>query len=209
MNLGACASLVVRPETGRWYRAVPLKHWKAALSTAHTSSIPSRFNEGQNQFEILYLAEDSMVAMFEAQALLGSPYGAWVQGPRKNWLIVNIDVQLQNIADLTRVSQQSLLDTTAQELTGDWRGYQLRGPAAPVSQPAATPAPTQQLGEMMHAVPGLEAFVSISAMVPTHRILVVFPKKLEAGSELIFKRDDTGNVIQRLRRTRRRRASRS
>jgi hypothetical protein len=186
-----------------------LKYWKAALSTAHTSSIPSRFNEGLNQFEILYLGEDSMVAMFESQALLGSPYGAWVQGPRKNWLVVNVEVRLQKVADLTRVSQQALLDTTAQELTGDWRGYQLRGPAMPVSQPAATPAPTQQLGEMLHAVSGLEAFVSLSPKVPTHRILAVFPRKLEPGSHLIFKRDDTGKVIQRLRHTRRRRESRS
>jgi hypothetical protein len=41
-------------------------------------------------------------------------------------MVLNVDVQLQAVADLTQESQQQLLETTAQELTGDWRGYQQR-----------------------------------------------------------------------------------
>jgi hypothetical protein len=37
--------------------------------------------------------------------------------------VLNVDVQLQAVADLTQGSQQQLLETTAQELMGDWRGY--------------------------------------------------------------------------------------
>lgn len=208
MNLTACANLLTGAEARTWYRAVQPQHRTTALSAAHSRSIPSRFNEGHNLFEILYLAEDQVVAMFEAQAVLGSPYGAWAPRPRQNWVLVSVDVKLQRVADLTRVSQQALLDTTVQELTGDWRGYQLRSPAMSVSQPAGVPAPTQQLGEMLYAAAGLEGFLSVSTKLPTHMVLAVFPQKLQAGSELVL-RDDTGKVIQRLRHTRRRRESRS
>lgn len=119
-----------------------------------------------------------------------------------------MDVKLQQAADLMRVSQQSLLDTTAQELTGDWPDYQWRGPTMPVSQPAGMPAPTQQLGDMLHAAAGFEDLLSVSAKLPTHMILAVYSQKLQSRSELAL-RDDTGKIIQRLRHARRRRASRS
>jgi RES domain-containing protein len=145
MNLANRGSLIARPLTGTWYRAIQPQHQSTALQSSHSKSFPSRFNEGRHLFEILYLAEDQMVALFEVQALLGSPYGTWVPNPYQAWVILNVDVTLHHIADLTRLSQQRLLDTTVQELTGDWRGYQLRTPTTSAIQPTGLPAPTQEL----------------------------------------------------------------
>jgi hypothetical protein len=94
--------------------------------------------------------------------------------------VLNVDVQLQTVADLTQESQQQLLETTAQELTGDWRGYQQRSPATSVSQPVGV-APTQSLGAALFAVPGLEGFRTLSAKLPYYSNLVIFPPEVTAG----------------------------
>lgn len=83
MNLSNCGTLRTTPQTGTWFRAIQPQHQPTALQTSHSSRIPSRFNEGNNAFEILYLAEDHLVALFEVQALLGSPFapGTYVPNP--------------------------------------------------------------------------------------------------------------------------------
>jgi hypothetical protein len=62
-----------------------------------------------------------MVSLFGAQTLFGSPMqpGGVIANPRHPWTVIKVQVQLQDVADLTQVSQQTLLATTAQELTGD------------------------------------------------------------------------------------------
>jgi len=95
MNLWACGQLSTSPETQTWYRAIQPQFWTTALQTSQTTTFPTRFNEGANahpQFEILYLAEDHQLALFEAQALLGSPLtpGSIVPQPRKAWVILNV-----------------------------------------------------------------------------------------------------------------------
>ncbi|MGH7135342.1 MAG: RES family NAD+ phosphorylase [Pirellulales bacterium] len=172
--------------TGTWYRAIQPKHWKASLSTAHTRTISSRFSAGtmaNPSFEVLYLAEDHQVALFEVQALLGSPLpgGAYAPNPAQTWVIVNVDVTLSNVADLCRRKERKKVQTTVQELTGDWRGYALRNPGA---RPTA---PTQRLGSALNGVRDLEGFLTFSAKVPTRKSLVVFPQKLQAGSRIRFR----------------------
>jgi hypothetical protein len=95
--------------------------------------------------------------------------------PRQAWITVNVTVQLQAVADLTAVATHSLLETSAQELTGDWLGYQQRGPLTSVPQPVGL-APTQALGAALFAVPGLEGFRTFSARLPYHSTLIVFPE---------------------------------
>ena len=63
MNLSQCTAL--QPQ-----------FWTTALTTYQTRVIPSRFNTGATatpQFELLYLSENHLAALFEVQALLGSP----------------------------------------------------------------------------------------------------------------------------------------
>ena len=118
MNLVACGALPRRPETQVWFRALEPQFWTTSLATAQTAVIPSRFNAGANAmppFEILYLAENPLVALFEVQALFGTPTqpGGVFPHPRQAWI---------------EVATHSLLETSAQELTGDWLGSQQRGP---------------------------------------------------------------------------------
>lgn len=213
MNLAACRELTRGPETGVWYRAVRTKHWKTALQTEQTKDHPGRFNEGPQAirpFEVLYLAEDHQVALFEVEALLGSSFslgnGIMLPNPRHSWLILNVRVRLRSVADLTRVSQQTLLGTTAQELTGDWRGYQQRQSHDSVHEPVGT-APTQALGQALFRVRGLEGFRTLSARRPSRMILVVFPEKLLQGTEIEFA-DDQGNTHRITPRPRRQRRGR-
>jgi len=127
-----------------------------------------------------------VVAVYEVGAILGSPSGPNVPNPHQAWSILNVQVTLQAVADLTDVAAQQQLATTAQELTGDWSGYLMRNAFLSVSQPTGT-APTQALGAALHAIPNLEGFRTISAKVPTHMNLVVFPDKLLPGSTITFR----------------------
>lgn len=199
MNLAACAALPTAPENRIWYRAIQPAHWPTALGTAHTTRIPSRYSIATNThvaFPILYLAEDHQVALYEVGALLGSPLpgGAYVPNPRQAWVILNVQVTLQAVADLTNVAAQVGLATSAQELTGDWRGYLLRTTMTSVQHPAGL-APTQLLGAALHGIPGLEGFRTLSAKVPTCMNLVVFPDKLHPGSRIIYTDPGSGKTM--------------
>jgi RES domain-containing protein len=198
MNMSATSSLPTSPETAIWYRAIQPHFLTTALSTSHTKTIPSRFNIGASaapQFEILYLAENHMVALFEVQALLGSPLssGGVVPHPRRAWTILNVTVNLQSIVDLTASASQTILDTTAQELTGDWRGYQLRGVHSSVTGPSGS-APTQDLGSALFNTAGVEGFRSLSAKLSDQMVLIVFPQKLKPGSSIQFLDPTTGQT---------------
>jgi RES domain-containing protein len=192
MNLSHCGSLPTQPETGTWYRAIQSHFLPTAHSTAHTKNFPSRFNEGAGanpRYRILYLAENHQVALFEVQALLGSPAtaGGVVPHPRSAWTILNVQVNLHQVADLTDDTQHGKrrLATSAQELTGDWRGYRLRSLSTSVKGPTGV-APTQELGAALFAVPDPEGFRAVSAKLPDQMILVIFPDKLHANSSVKF-----------------------
>lgn len=199
MNLSACRSLTTAPLTGTWYRAIQCNYWNSLLATAHSTMIPGRFNAGNPArpgFEILYLAEDHQVALYEVRALLGSPWPGmdYVPNPSGAWVVINVRIRLGRVADLTRDSQRRLIATTVQELTGDWRGYQLREPHPRLKPPYWTRVPTQRLGHALHNVRGLEGFLTYSARVATHRNLMVFPGKLRPGSFIRFDNPITGQT---------------
>lgn len=196
MNLHGCSALSRSPETGVWYRAIQPQFWHTSLATAQTRVLLSRFNAGDlahPQFEVLYLAETQLVALFEVQAILGVPTqpGGVIANPRYPWTVINVHVVLHDVADLTHVSQQTLLATTAQELTGDWQGYHQRNALTSVSEPVGI-APTQSLGAALFAVDGVEGFVTLSAPLPYNKNLLVFPQKLRPGSHITFLDPATG-----------------
>jgi RES domain-containing protein len=189
MKLGACPKLTLSPEGRVWFRAIDPKYGPSPLSSAHTAAAPSRFSAGPlalNPFEVLYFAENAMTALWEVGSLFGSlKHNILVPNPSCAWLTINMHVQLQQVADLTQVSQQKLLGTTVQELTGDWEGYSFRSPVTSVSQPTGT-APTQDLGEALQSLPGIEGFRTVSAKIPYQMNLVVFPQKLLKGSQIVY-----------------------
>lgn len=110
-------------------------------------------------------------------------------------MIASVDIRLSAVADLTSVDQQKRLMTNAQELTGDWAGHSLRALHSPVPEPRNCPAPTQELGLALHADPRIEGFVTVSARMPTHRNLIVFPGKLRATSSISFRHPETDDIL--------------
>ena len=193
MKLARCRQLSRRPLTGTWYRAVRPQHLVTALAFAQTATIPGRYNAGNTHrpgFQVLYLAEDQLVALFEVQALFGSPLAGQSYTPNpapgQHWAVIQVHVVLHAVADLTAAGERQLAGTTVQELTGDWRGYALRNPNAALDPPYWTNVPTQKLGAALRAVRGLEGFITYSARLPTRKCLVVFPDRLRKRSMLRF-----------------------
>ena len=194
-----CGTLPSAPENRVWFRAVRPQFWQTGLQTAQSRVSPGRFNAGAiaaSPFETLYLAENAMVALFEVQALLGNPTtpGGVISPPLGAWIVLNVSVRLNQVADLTDLTVQNALNTTAQELTGDWRGYQQRSHGTTVKSPIGL-APTQQLGQSLFAVAGLEGFRTLSARIPYHEALVVFPQKMQPGSFIRFSDPATGQSL--------------
>jgi RES domain-containing protein len=124
VNITRCSSLTQTGIHGTWYRAVDPRFLASALSTVHTATTPSRFSPARGAaaaFEILYLAENPMVALFEARALFGSPStpGGLVPHPSRPLVTLPIVVSLGAVADLTDPAEATLIETNAQELTGE------------------------------------------------------------------------------------------
>jgi hypothetical protein len=196
MKLAVVTSLGRTAESGTWYRAIQLSHLSTPLKTGHTRFIPSRFNAGAGAappFRVLYLAENSMVALFEVSALLGSPagYPGVVPVPSLAWVTMNVKVNLRRVADLTDPAETDKICTTAQELTGDWRAYQQRGTLGTVTAPTGI-APTQHLGAALAAMPDLEGFRTLSARLPYYKVLVVLPDNLDSSSSVEWQHPTTG-----------------
>jgi hypothetical protein len=143
----------------------------------------------------LYLAGDPVTALFEFQAVFGDPASA-IPNPRISATVLNVQVFLHAVYDLTDVAHAQVpLDVTAQELTGDWRGYQTRGPHKPIPLPIGQ-APTQQLGTHIFQT-GIEGFLAPSAKIPTNQNLVIFPQNLRSGSKLTYA-DVSGRIVHQI-----------
>ena len=177
MRLSVVSKLSLQPIRATWYRAIPTEHWSFALRTEHTRFAQTRFNPGganKSPFEILYLASNQIVALYETGAVIGSadqPVPNPV-GPKIS--IVDASVRLQSVVDLTEHSNLRLLQTSLQELTGSWSVY-----------PPGL-APTQKLGAALFATEIVEGFLTISSKMPRCKTLIVFPQKLRAKSEMTF-----------------------
>ena len=177
MKTGGCARLSLRPQTGTWFRALNLRHWKTRLSTDHSRISRSRFSNASAAaplYRILYLGENHQVAIYEVGALLGDP-NAPLSSPKGSWVLMSLQVTLYHVADLCDAGQQKLISTNDQELTGLWAN-------------SSGAAPTQQLGEVLHAVPSLEGFVFPSSKLGS-RNLAIFPDKLDTRSSIMFQND--------------------
>jgi len=204
VKTAAVALLAPKPETGTWFRVTSTRYLPAAISMARTAVVLSRFYDPYSaspQFATLYLSDSPLVAQFEAQVLLGSPNrpGGPVTAPRFAWTVLQVQVSLTKVVDLSDLSAHAVLDTTVQELTGDWWGYRQRSRMTNVRAPIGT-APTQTLGEEIHRDPrDLEGFLAVSARVPTNRNLIVFPDHLGANSFVQYEWEDQNGRLRRYR----------
>jgi hypothetical protein len=191
MRLSACRRLALGPLTGTWYRAIRQEHWETRLSARHTITATGRFSVGSPEnpaYQILYLAQDHQLALFEVRAVLGSPK-APIPDPQMTWTVLPLTVSLEAVADLTDPTEQRRIGTSAQELTGKWDLYEQSGRA-----------PTQQLGAALFELPGLEGFLVPTAIpgIPSKN-LVVFPEKLTARSRIEYRDPKSGRMERLLR----------
>jgi RES domain-containing protein len=183
LSAKALGALIPVPVAGTWWRAVQLRHVPTPLAYSHTAVNPGRFNAGTPAHpgvEVLYLTEDLLTASFEVQALIGSPLPGHTFLPNPlavGWSFLPVVVILRAVADLTNPTELATVDTSVQELTGDWRGYALRSPVLP-PRPPHSDAPTHRLGHALDGTGRFEALLTYSAKVPTRRNLVVFPQRL-------------------------------
>jgi hypothetical protein len=177
MKTGGCARLLVRPETGSWFRALNLRYWKTRLDTQQSKMSRSRFSNASAAaplYRILYLGENHQVAIYEVGALLGNP-NAPLSSPKGSWVLLSLQVTLHHVADLCDSTQQKLISTNDQEMTGGWAN-------------SSNAAPTQKLGAALHAVPLLEGFLFPSSKVGSRK-LAIFPDKLDARISIIFQNE--------------------
>jgi hypothetical protein len=203
MNLAGVAQLTATPMRGVWFRAIRVQFLVTPLAHAHTTTVPGRFTggtPGRPGIAALYLAENGIVAQFEIQAFLGSPLPGQVYTPspvQNTWVILPIEVNLTSVADLTRPPELQHLETSVQELTGDWMGYAIRPPQPTLASPYYSNVPTHRLGHALHAARRFEGLISYSASFPTQRNLIVFPARLRKGS-IVRYTDPASNAVQQL-----------
>jgi RES domain-containing protein len=188
VNLKTCRRLRRLPVSGTWYRALELQFLKQPLQTRYSRRHAGRFSPGPgvpNPFDILYLCEHQVLSLREVEAVYGSlEPGRTFPNPQRAWVILNVQVVLQPVVDLTDREQLQTLGTSVQELTGDWRS----------SNTAGTLAPTQQLGVALYHVQGIEGFVTVSAKSPQEKNLNIFPAKLKRGSRIRFRNEFAGKT---------------
>lgn len=179
-----------------WWRAIPSHFYGGSLRHKHTTS-STRFNPGTTHspaFPLLYFADDPVVALLEVSALVGHPWipggmlGSILTHPAGAFSLVSVTVSLSPVVDLTDPGNRAAFDSNPQELTGDWKGFDLRSARVPlpplgisVSAPTGR-APTQDLGHALAQVPGAEGFLTYSARVGYRRILALFPTRLDPSS---------------------------
>ncbi|WP_316204521.1 RES domain-containing protein [Bradyrhizobium sp. SZCCHNS3051] len=190
MKLSACSSLPTSSEKGTWYRAVEARYVKAHFIHNRMKISITRFNAGRklkkpDRYACLYLVDDPTCAQYEVGQQLGFPTpGNHLPNRTKSFAQLTIQVSLQRVADISDLSSQVLLGSNVQELTGDWKGYDHRTPHTSVAAPIGM-SETQHLGIALYRT-GIEGFMTTSAKIPWHKILVVFPGNLAKGSSIEY-----------------------
>ena len=154
-----------------------MKHARAPLAWRHSCTAKSRFKESKTSFPVLYLAPDRLTALLEVRALLGHPRGGAIASSPGRWRVARVEVRLDRVADLRTATERARIQTTVQELTGDWVDYAVRT-ASSLDVASTPPAPTQQLGEDLYRMTRCQGFLTPSAKNSTLPNLVVFPDRV-------------------------------
>ena len=123
----------------------------------------------------MYFASDQLLARFEARDVLGHWFGDAVPSPRIRHVVVEYSVDLGPAPAIVdaRPPQLEAVETTVQEMTGDWHSYPWWGSAAP----------TQDLASAIYARPDAPlGLTAPSARNPRQDNLILFANRLPAHS---------------------------
>ena len=164
----------------QWCRAVQHRH--AAHPLWSTPTNETRFKALGTTFRLLYFASNENTALLEARAIVGRPDPAKVSA--FGWTTIRVNVNLDNVADLRGSAERTQVETTVQELTGDWMDYANRTSTSHdiSSNP---PAPTQRFGAALHSNTKCQGFLTPSAMNPLVANLVVFADRIAINEQAL------------------------
>jgi len=161
-----------RPRRDTYFRATRLIFASDPLGKQRPI-VAQRFNVAGGA-RVLYLADDQVTALHEAQA-----FGF----PASSIAIIPVQFDLRAIVDLRDPAVHKLLRTDAAELSFNFR-----------SSPAGNPAPTQLLGERVAASFGIDGLLYESPARPGHINLAVIEAALNSlGSSLVV--NDPNNKL--------------
>ena len=158
---------------------LPQVHWYRSVEKGYQFDPPlvnrnnTRFNGGNLQ--VIYFAPDQVLARFEARDVLGHWFGDAVPSPRERHVVVEYSIDLGSEPTIVdaRPAQLAAVETTVQEMTGDWRSYPWEG----------ANAPTQDLANAIHAHPDTPlGLIAPSARNPKQNNLILFADRLPPRS---------------------------
>lgn len=135
----AITGCAVETHRGLLYRAVNLAYFTTLTSGEGAFKAPNRYGR-PGVTPALYLSTGPDLAMIEATRQFRHEFH---MDPMQAFAIIPVDVNFRNVLDLTDPETLDRLQTSTQELTGDWRAAYaayLRNPANRV--------PTHDLGEL-------------------------------------------------------------
>jgi RES domain-containing protein len=172
----AILKLPSRPRRDIYFRATRLIFASDPLGKQRPI-VGQRFNLAGGS-RVLYLADDQVTALHEAQA-----FGF----PASSIAIIPVQFNLRAVVDLRDTAVHKLLRTDPVELSGNFR-----------SSPTGTPAPTQLLGERVAVTLGIDGLLYESPARPGHVNLAVIEAALNAlGSSLVVN-DPNNNLSDAL-----------
>ena len=176
--LEALATLKGRVYYGLTYRVFKPKFLLAPLSTEGAFRYGGRYNP-PGQLHVLYLAEDPITALSEARILV-DPLGSLLHRSDSRIFLATV-YRLEHVLDLADPTVLDTLDTSFQELTGDWTLDALHGRLPP----------TQRLGQACFEHGSFEAIRYPSAQNRSFYNFAVYPERLREPSFVQIK-DSSG-----------------
>ncbi len=125
----------------------------------------------------MYFAPDPLLARFEAQDVLGQWFGDAIPSFGDRQVVIEYRIELGPGAAIidVRPAHLAVIETTVQEMTGDWQNYEVRG----------TLAPTQNLASAIFGRPDNPVgMMAPSARNPLRDNMVLFAERLPSRSVL-------------------------
>jgi RES domain-containing protein len=176
--LEALGSLKGRAYYGQTYRVFKPKYLLAPLSTEGAFHYGGRYNPPK-QLQLLYLAEDPITALSEARMLV-DPLGSMLHRSDSRIILATL-YRLERVLDLSDLVVLDTLDTSFQELTGDWTLDALHGRLPP----------TQRLGQACFEQGSFEAIRYPSAQNRSFYNFAIYRDRLQEPSFVRIK-DSSG-----------------
>lgn len=178
-----------RPFRGVVYRVIAPRYLRSALASAGSLQYGGRFNPAQS-FEALYTALSVDTALVERAGVILTAAGIKAVHAIRTGVLLRIECRLSGVLDLTDTGIRERLRITTADLVGPWLPWSAPIPAEmpidgqPQIPPPSRKAPSQRLGEIVHADRRFEAILSLSAKDPSGRCLVIFPDRVFPDSSV-------------------------